>query len=151
MKTEADFKSAFKRSVKAQSGFAISLAAPMISGLPDLYVSMPGYTPLILEAKWFGEVKICRFSRKIPYSKMQLNNLNDINKVNDYTAMGLMGFKYGGECMCALVHPRFEYLDSESFFIKLEKIFDVKQLLSKHPIPRISGPHASTSPTLALP
>lgn len=146
MKNEAQFKTAFKKSVRAQGGFSLSLAAPMISGIPDLYVIMPGYCPLLLEAKWLGEAPD-PFNRKIKYTKLQQHFLKECCSVKDYTAMGLIGFKQKNKYWCTILHPTFTQINSlcaDNYYVCIDKsnsLFDVHQLFSYYPIPRINGAH----------
>lgn len=142
MKTEAEFKTTFKKSVKLQGGFSISLAAPMLSGIPDLYVIMPGFTPILLEAKWLGTVGK-KFSRKIQYTKLQHFYLKECCKIRDYTAMGLVGYKRDNDYWCTLVHPSKDVLDNtsmdEHFSLYENKMFYIKSLFEYYPIPRLSS------------
>lgn len=154
MKNEAEFKAAFKKSVRAQGGFAISLSAPMISGIPDLYVIMPGYCPILLEAKWLGKVKYS-FSQTIKYTKLQNFYLNEICQVKDYTAMGLIGWeiidaiKNEPKYWCTLVHPLLKKIDWGNTNLRympyVDKLFHISALMSYYPIPHINGIHATTS------
>lgn len=93
MKSEAEFKKHFKASVRAQGGFSISLAAPMLSGVPDLYVVMPGFAPVLLEAKWMKEVPE-RFNRKAGFTELQKYFINNCNKVHKGVAWGLVGMTH---------------------------------------------------------
>lgn len=95
---EASFKSLIKKSVKAQGGFALSLAAPMVNGLPDLYVAMPGFIPILLEAKWmqFGP------TRKINITPLQRKTLEHCNNATPYSAFILCGYKIG-QTICATI------------------------------------------------
>jgi hypothetical protein len=140
MKSEAEFKTAFKRSVKAQGGFALSLAAPMLPGIPDLYVIMQGYAPLLLEAKWFKELDK-ESSRKIPYTPLQKGYLKAICNVADYTAMGLLGWKQNNDYYCALVHPDREYFTPSEVYrysvVAKKRIFNIEELFSLQLIPEI--------------
>lgn len=161
MKNESQFKSHFKKSVKAQGGFSLSLAAPMLSGLPDLYVIMPGYCPLLLEAKFLGEVAN-NFHRKIEYTKLQQHFLNECCNVKDYTAMGLVGYKQNNCYWCTLIHPKFTHINRTSTdqyhtcISNSKYLFDVHALLEYYPIPRINGvadarsTRGDSAPRLAL-
>ena len=138
MKNEAEFKTAFKKSVKAQGGFAISLAAPMLAGIPDLYVIMPGFMPVLLEAKWMKELSLK--PKKIPYSKLQGYYLNEIHNIQSKAAMGLIGYKYSGFTLCALLPPNvFNVNVYTTLSVILEnKLFNVKQLFINSAIPRLN-------------
>lgn len=148
MKNEADFKSLFKKSVRHAKGFSLSLAAPMVVGIPDLFVVMPGYMAVLLEAKWLGELNRENFSRKVQYTAPQILWIESCHKVNPYTAMGLIGFIYKKE-----IHACFVPYDCDIFsqfdntFLtkcaysvrsKETKLFDVGAMFSRVPIPRIS-------------
>lgn len=156
MKNEAQFKTHFKKSIKAQGGFSLSIAAPMISGLPDLYVIMPGFCPLLLEAKWLGEVSN-NFHRKIGYTKLQEHYLRECCQIKDYTAMGLIGYRQNDCYWCTLVHPKFTHinnLSTEQFHICIsntKELFDVKHLFGYYSIPRINGVAHADRCTMALP
>lgn len=147
MKNESEFKSAFKRSVRRYKGFSMSLAAPMISGIPDMFIVMPGYMPLLLEAKWLGEISRERFSRKVLYTPLQLLWIGECHDVNPYTAMGLAGCIYKGKIHAILLAhgtPQFYQLSScfltdcsYSTMSAETKVFDIPDMFSKVPIPRL--------------
>lgn len=148
MRNESDFKSAFKRSVRRYHGFSLSLAAPMIAGIPDLFVVMPGYMPVLLEAKWLGEIKRERFSRKLNFTPLQILWIKECHEVNPYTAMGLIGFIYKDQihaCLVTYGTPMF-YQFSHCFLtdcayaplLAQTKVFDVPEMFSDVPIPKIN-------------
>lgn len=147
VKNEAEFKSLFKKSVRAQKGFSLSLAAPMVVGIPDLFVVMPGYMAILLEAKWLGEIKRDNFSRKLLFTPMQINWIETSHKVNPYTAMGLIGFVYKENihaCFVAYDTPLFSQFDNTfltncSYSIRCQqtKLFDVSAMFAKVPIPKL--------------
>lgn len=139
MKNEAEFKTAFKKSVKAQGGFALSLAAPMVSGIPDLYVSMPGYTPAMIEAKWLGELKN-GFERLIPCTAKQWKTLKDIDKINEGTAYTIVGYRLDGAYYCNMLNSYCEYV-AWHFRVKQEfakKLVDVNTLFMLAGVPKIA-------------
>lgn len=143
MKNEADFKSAFKKSVKAQRGFCLSLAAPMISGIPDLYVVINGFIPVLLEAKWLGEITRTPFSRKVNYSEIQKHWITECNRVQPNTAFGLVGCKYGRSlysCYIQEVSKEDNYITSttEHFVNMVDKHFDVIQLFELIKVPKVN-------------
>jgi len=150
MKNEAEFKSLFKKSVRAQKGFSLSLAAPMVVGIPDLFVVMPSYMAILLEAKWLGEINKDNFSRKVPFTAMQLNWIETCHKINPYTAMGLIGFIYNKNihaCLVAYGTPIFSQFDNTflttcaySIRSKETKLFDVSAMFEKVPIPKLCTP-----------
>lgn len=76
----------------------------MTSGLPDLYCVMPGYVPLLLEAKFIKDFKN---QRKIPYTKLQSHLLIECNKPNKTpVAFGLIGVQTtAGNRYCMLINP----------------------------------------------
>lgn len=135
MKNEADFKKHFKASVRAQGGFSISLAAPMLPGIPDLYVVMPGFAPVLLEAKWLKEVPL-RFKRTLKFTELQKNFINHCNKVLNGSAWGLIGFQIGSTKLAILHNPNFQLLWDGSQFpapvtINTQKeFFDVSTLFT---------------------
>lgn len=138
MKNEADFKKVFKTSVKARKGFAISLAAPMLAGIPDLYCILPGYIPILLEAKWLGEINSVVFNRKIPYSPLQVHWMEECNKVNPFSAFGLIGFKRNGTVYAVLVpfHVKkiaynFEEMFTYAVYSKKTKTFELDDVFFK--------------------
>lgn len=104
LKTEKDFVELFLWSVARQKGHAFKISAPTIGGLPDLYCAMPGYAPVLLEAKLIRDVK-ANFKRTIHYTRQQTELLKDCNKVNRYpVAFGLI-FVNGYHCVAKLMHP----------------------------------------------
>lgn len=138
-------------SVKNQRGYAMSLAAPTFAGLPDLYIIMPEYMPILLEAKWLGEIKRDTFFRKVPFTEMQMHWIDKCHNITPYSAMGLIGFIYKKEIHAALVAhgtPLF-YTFTNSFlttcsYVKYDpalstKRFDVEKLFSNVPIPKIGN------------
>lgn len=173
MNNEAEFKKVFKQSVKAQHGYSMSLAAPMFSGIPDLYIIMPHFMPVLLEAKWLGEIKRDTFFRKIPFTEMQIHWIDQCHSVSPYSAMGLIGLKYKSIVYAALVAhgtPLF-YSFTNSFLtdcssveysnVSGRKLFDVEKLFTHVPIPKIATTRKNgqselnpeydiNSPTLAL-
>lgn len=147
MKNEAEFKSLIKKSVSWQKGYSMSLAAPMLSGLPDLYIVMPSYIPVMLEAKWLGEIKREKFSRTPQFTAMQINFLQSCHEISPYSAMGVIGFIYQDKIHCSLVAygtPLFYNFDStfktDSAWVvrsAITKRFDILELFGRVPIPRI--------------
>lgn len=147
MKNEAEFKKAFKQRVKAEGGFSLSLAGPMIVGLPDLYVILPGFMPVLLEAKWLGEVKEI-FKRKIKYTAMQMHFMDEINGVKPLAAMGLVGYKIGRHVFATLV-PRI-YGAKEEFVtqdgITCAAPFGIEFLFNTNNVPKMNGLHKNEGP-----
>lgn len=122
MKNEADFKNVFCKSVEKQGGYTFKIAMSTVSGLPDLYCAMPGYAPVLLEAKW---IKDCgpTFKRKIPYRPLQRDILNSANKasINSHKekliAYGLVGVEYyDGNKFCVLMPPQVQIISEEDIF-----------------------------------
>lgn len=153
MENENEFKNLFKKSVLNCKGYCLSLAAPMIAGLPDLFVVIPSYMPILLEAKFLGEIKRDKFSRKIPFREMQIYWINKCDSVLPYSAMGLIGFYYQEELYSVLVKygtPHFYTINSsfltDCAWVKLHnKSFNVTELFHKVPIPRIDNTKSSES------
>lgn len=147
---EAKFKSAFRKSVTQHKGFSIALSAPMISGLPDMYCCLPEFLPILLEAKWLGEITRDKFSRKVPFTEMQQHWIQCCDNVSPYSAMGLVGFKYRNLYYAVLVKygtPCFYKMCSD--FVtqcswvtipSLSVAFDVTKLFHNVPIPRVEKP-----------
>ena len=142
MKSESEFKSSFKRSVSHHKGASISLAAPVLPGIPDLYIILPNYMPVLLEAKWLGSIPRTKFKRKIQYSPMQLSYANRLNTVQPYAMMGLIGLIYNKKTYAVLtpINPTENYLES-TFFEDYNKVarqegrFDVQSLFAGSSIP----------------
>ena len=146
MNNEADFKRVFKKSVKAQKGYSISLAAPMLSGIPDLYVLMPGFIPVLLEAKWMKELKY-GFEKKIPYTALQKNFINECNNVYNCTAFGLIGFKYEKNIWCIMttrdtISSRKNTSSDYLALTKETKLFDINLLFTNSGVPKLNNIHA---------
>lgn len=143
MRNESDFKTIFKKSIKAEKGFSISLAAPTIAGLPDLFVIYPGFLPCMLEAKFLKEAT-AKFDRKINYSALQVNWLEECNKAMNFTAFGLIGFKWQSEYFAVLTPfhvTRIDYLFASKYphclYNPKTKLFDVKYMFGHSSLPRI--------------
>lgn len=105
MNSEAMFKKGVKNSVEKQGGYALSLAAPGIKGTPDLYVNFPRYWPLMVEAKWLGEVKYEHWQRKIPITKLQMHTLQTIELTNQGTAFIMVGLEWRFIIYALMVRP----------------------------------------------
>lgn len=137
MKTEAEFKKLFCDSVKKQGGYTLRLAAPLMSGLPDIYCNMPGYCPLLLEAKFIKGLS-GEFKRKIGYSKLQLNILRSCWDANPYTAFCLMGVEHENILYWSLLEPSLEAITKENlsngFF---SEFYDIRNMLYAKGVPEI--------------
>lgn len=146
MKNEAEFKTKFKKSVSAQKGSTISLSAPVFPGIPDLYCIMPSYMPILLEAKWLGEVERDTFARKMQYTAMQLRWLEECDQINAYSALGLAGFKWKNAYYAVMVpcNSKFfnciaeSFLEGSAYSVLTNGKFDVMSMFEKIPIPRLN-------------
>ena len=96
MKNEADFKKLIKKSVTAQGGLYISLACPVLSGIPDAYILMPGYSPILVEAKYMKDLNDT-FHRSIHYTAMQKYYLKHCENILTDSCVGLMGVHHKGQ------------------------------------------------------
>ena len=138
MKNESAFKSLFRASVRAQKGYTVTLAAPMLAGTPDLYCIMPKYIPLLLEAKWLKDLPDKGFKRTIPFKPMQLHYMKSINKVHMNAAVGLIGFEWRKEIYCLIYKVydgvpnvlQSDDLAHHAFVIRQDKVFDVRLLFN---------------------
>jgi hypothetical protein len=146
MNSEIELKKKIKDSAKAQGGFAVSLASGMHGGLPDLYVVMPGFAPLLLEAKWIKNTSQ-GFKRKIPYSPMQRNFFNNCNTVVSNAAIGIIGFKLDKITYMCIIDPQRDVICSDFIFYtgydtiyKGKKLFDVKKALTHYFERRLTAP-----------
>lgn len=107
MKTEKDYEEMFITCVKQQGGHAFKIKMSSINGLPDMYCVMPGFVPVLLEAKLIKDVG-AKFKRTIHYSKLQTELLKNCNKVNPLhtVAYGLVFVKgYMEQDYCTLMEP----------------------------------------------
>jgi len=151
MKNEAQFKVAFRNSVRAQKGYTLSLAAPTLPGTPDLYCIMPNYMPVLLEAKWLGNIPNRKFKRKVQYSPMQLSYANKLNAVHPFAMMGLVGLTWNKITYCVLtpINPTKNEITSE-FFADYNRVtrqlgaFDVRSLFAGSPIPLLDRVQETT-------
>lgn len=158
MKNESEFKTLFKKSVTRAKGLSLSLAAPMIVGIPDLYVVVPPFIPLLLEAKWLGKIERDKFNRKVPFTPLQDLFLNQCHGVSPYSAMGLIGFIYQKQIHAVLVvHGTPLYYQMSHCFINDcaytkksddTKVFNVLDLFSQVPIPKIAYAQPRREPSL---
>lgn len=144
MKNEAAFKTIFKNSIKAMGGYSLSLAAPMISGISDLYVNAPTYSPILLECKWLGSLTRT-FNRKIPITPIQKFVLDECCRANLNTAFGLVGFEWNGETYAVLITPeitqltfRFEDSFPYAVYSRQSKTFDLTKMFEASKIPRLN-------------
>lgn len=107
MNNEADFKKAFCNCAAKQGGYTFKIAMSTMSGLPDLYCIVPGYIPVLLEAKWMREVpENGKFKRKIPYRPLQQDYLTNCNRVIRGSAWGLIGLDCGENKYVCLMDPQ---------------------------------------------
>lgn len=131
---EREFKAIIKKSVKAQGGFALSLAAPMVSGVPDLYISMPGFIPVLLEAKWlqFGP------TRKIPITPIQRKTLEWCNNSVEGSAFIICGFKKEKQILASICVYDKTHLDRGAGFKLYEGIFPINAMFNIVEVPLIA-------------
>lgn len=159
LRDEAHFKKLFKASVRLQKGYSLSLSAPVLPGLPDLYVVMPGYMPVLLEAKLIKNIERDTFKRKIEYSPMQLKYATEVNKVQSHAMMGLICIQHKSTewCIMAQIVEGVEQRISHEMLPYLPKVsrraegFDVDYLFSQTSIPRLSNDLASEPIRIADP
>lgn len=146
MKNEADFKTMFRKSVRSCGGFSISLTATMMGGIPDLFCIMPGFMPIMIEAKWLGSLGP-KFRRKIQYTAQQRDFLDNCNLIKVNSAVGLIGFKQDGKTF-AVLKPRIlkeenETLESTTVwntpYVQVYGTIDVCLLFDRAGITRING------------
>lgn len=154
MRDEKDFKRHFKKSVSAQGGFSISLAAPMLAGTPDLFVTMPGYAPVLLEAKFLKELPIY-FNRKAGFTELQKHYLNNCNKVHKGIAWGVVGAHYDDKFIyCCLVDPNHNITHNElcnGVLIRNQKeMFDIQALFEPH-VPKMQVSYQTKPLTSDIP
>ena len=149
MKNEAQFKVAWKKSVVGAKGTSISLSAPVFPGIPDMLTILPGYAPVLIEAKWLGSIERNKFARKMQYTAMQIRWIEECCAVNTYSALGLAGFRMQNEYYAVLVPYNSKYFAqlTEKFledgvFSRLQNgRFDVLSMFEQIPIPRLNyGP-----------
>lgn len=151
MKNEAEFKSVFKKAVKNVGGFCESLAAPTMPGIPDLYCIVPGFMPVLLEAKFFKIGLASTFTRKIPYTAMQYRWLTKTNEVHHGASFGLLGAEWNGNYYCLLAGPEITHLSAklieERGRIIIKKSIDVQELFYSH----VPKSHIQPIKALAMP
>lgn len=145
MKDEAAFKKHFKASVRAQGGFSISLSAPVFPGIPDLYCVMPGFAPVLLEAKWLKEVPE-KFNRQAGFTELQKNFINNCNKVHKGIAWGLVGMTHKKQIHASLCDVNCNitsddiYMEHDESISKLEnskELFDVRAMFELY-VPKLN-------------
>ena len=157
MKNEAEFMQTFKRSVRVSRGHSISLAAPLVSGIPDLYIIVPSYIPVLLEAKWIKGITREKFKRKIRWSGMQKYIIQSLHEITPFSAMGLIGLHFCNKLYAVLVAyntPIFEHFTEDfinccsyTVWDSEKKCFDILSLFAKVPIPKIGREiNADTNP-----
>lgn len=139
MKNEAEFKSIFCDKVKKIGGYTIRLAGPLVSGLPDIYCSVPTYVPLLLEAKFMKGLKE-NFERKIQITPIQKHILDGCWKSNPRTAYILLGVEYEGNIYCGMLPHSTQKL-YDQHILTFQKIIknniDIGALFYRTSIPRI--------------
>lgn len=160
MNSEAGFKTAFRNSVRSYGGYSIPLAAPMLVGIPDMYVIMPGFIPILLEAKWLGHFKRDKFKRTIPFTTMQQHWLNECNIRQEFSALGLIGFMYDKLYHAMLWHTdnwNEKQIITDAHLLHMPsciwapkfKTFELLKLFVQSPIPKLPIPLVNTSLTNA--
>lgn len=160
MKNEAAFKVHFRKSVTKHKGFSLALAAPMISGIPDMYIIMPGHIPILIEAKWLGTIKKRDFRRKVQFTPLQALWLGECHKITPYSAMGLVGLIYNDKLHAVLVAHGTEQFQTmthdfqdQCAFLSVDKekdYFNIPELFQKVPIPRIATGEGNKDVTTEL-
>jgi hypothetical protein len=141
MKTESDCKLVFKKSIRCIGGVSYSLNSAIQSGLPDLYVNIPGRIPLLVEAKYIKDPSD-KFNRKINYSAIQENILNECEKIQKGSAWGAIFIKLGRDYYMVFVSPgvsHISYLFREKHawakYNKSLKLFELDNFLEVCKIP----------------
>ena len=141
MKDEASFKTAFRKSLLAARGFSLALAAPMLAGIPDIYAICPHYMPVLLEAKWLKDVNAHNFNRKINYSALQKLWIKSACDVQEYAAMGLIGFKFKDKTYAVLVYSGIDNINygfqTIHPFVIYDKGFDIPALFKQSRVPQM--------------
>jgi len=147
VKDEAAFKLTLKKSIKAHGGFCISLAAPMINGIPDQYWIFPGYAPLLIEAKWLKDTGL-GFSRKVQYRPLQEDFIKKCHNILNYSAQTIIGLKYSDEYYAVLLEYNnplfnqfsFKFLETCTYtkYDPKTKLFNVVELLMHSKSPRMT-------------
>lgn len=133
---ETEFKLLFKKSVVKQGGVAYSLNSSFYTGLSDLYISMPGQTPCLVEAKFFNDISdIKKFKRTIPYTVNQKEVLDSTNKVCLNSGLGLVGIKDGRTTWAYLLPGNLRILTSDQYVVGISQsvkgsYFDVASMFS---------------------
>ena len=133
---ETEFKKKFKDSVRQSGGFAASLTGSTIGGggLPDMYVIVPGFNPMLIEAKFIKDVGE-KFTRKIDYSPLQKQFMLEANKVHNHATYGLVGLRKNNKTYAVIVPHNIEKITHDmlgltctSWCGKGQKYFDVKTM-----------------------
>lgn len=145
LKSEKDAVELFLWSVALQKGHAFKISMAAVGGIPDIYCVMPGYAPVLLEAKLIKNVK-ANFKRTIHYSRLQTELLTKCNQVNiQPVAFGLI-FVNGYHCAAKLMHPDVpqmtdrELMDKRGLdWIYAGKPMEVLQMF-KDVVPRLEFP-----------
>ena len=147
MRNEADFKKIFCKSIKEDGGFTMKLAAPMFGGIPDIYCIYKGFMPVMLEAKWLGEVA-SPFNRKIPFSDLQKHWLEECNKTQPHSAFGLVALIQGPLTYAVLTDYTTTHINSAfkdefpyCIYSSEDKRFDVRSLFKHSSIPMMKMQH----------
>jgi hypothetical protein len=143
MKTETDCKRVFKHSVKHIGGKALSLNSAIQTGLPDLYVNIPGRAPFLTESKYIKDPS-AKFNLAIKYTALQKDTLEKLNEVNEGSAWGTIFIKFDRNYYVVFVPAgidRISYLFRETYswaiYNKSLKIFELDKCLDTCKIPFI--------------
>lgn len=133
MNNEASFKKVFKASIKAQGGYAMSIAAPTLVGVPDLAIIMPNRCITLLEAKFFKDAK-GKFNRQIPITALQRDWLSEFSARRQGSALILIGIQYE-KVTYAYLLPHYATHVNQEFLVqpyavydKTSKVFNVDRL-----------------------
>lgn len=141
MKTETDCKKVFKHSVKHIGGKALSLNSAIQTGLPDLYVNIPGRIPFLTESKYIKD-PTKKFDVQIKYTALQKDTLEKLNEVNEGSAWGTIFIKLDRDYYVVFVPARIDrisHLFRENYawakYNKSLKIFELDKFLEICKIP----------------
>lgn len=130
MKDETDFKQAFCDAVTRLGGFTFKIAMPVMPGLPDLYCVVPGYIPVLLEAKYIRDVpEIGKFKRKIPYRPLQQHYLKEAHKVVPGSSWCLLCLDHGDKKVFGFIHPNISEI-THAWTIDPDGCFPVNDTMS---------------------
>lgn len=106
---EVDIQRSILDLVRDVGGFGFKMSNQFLSGVPDLFVVLPTFAPVLMEVKNEGEVKETTI-RKVGVTPLQREKLLRLNQLGNF-GMVATAFKLNGENYVTITRPEQERID----------------------------------------